>query len=47
MNIFMMIIIIAETVVGIGSCLYVVASLIGTLAYKIFRACKYHVSLYD
>lgn len=47
MNPFMLLIIILETVVGIGSCLYVVVSLFGTLGYKIYRCCKYHMSFYD
>jgi len=47
MNPFMMLIIILETVVGIGSCLYVIVSLFGTLGYKIFRKIRYGASLYD
>lgn len=32
---------------GLISTLYIVVSLIGTLFYKIYRKCRYHISLYN
>ncbi|MCI8947846.1 MAG: hypothetical protein HFI91_12460 [Lachnospiraceae bacterium] len=41
------IVIIAGGFVGISSSLYVVVSLFATLAYKIYRKCKFGISLYN
>lgn len=46
-NIFLWIIIIVGGGAGALSTLYIIASLFGTLGYKIYRAAKYHISLYD
>ncbi|MBQ6786236.1 MAG: hypothetical protein IJO85_00785 [Lachnospiraceae bacterium] len=46
-NIFLWIIIIIGGGAGALSTLYIIASLFGTLGYKIYRTAKYHVSLYD
>lgn len=47
MNIGLLLLIIIGGSVGVLSTLYIVVSLIGTLAYKIYRSAKYHVSLYS
>lgn len=47
MNIGLWIIIIIGGSVGALSSLYIIASLFGTIGYKLFRKMKYHVSLYD
>ena len=47
MNIGLLLLIIIGGSVGALSTLYIVVSLIGTIAYKIFRTTKYHVSLYS
>ena len=47
MNIGVLILIIIGGVTGFISTAYIVLSLIGTIAYKIYRSLKYHVSLYD
>lgn len=40
-------IIIVGGLAGILSSLYVVVSLFGTLGYKIYRKCKFGISLYN
>ena len=47
MNIGLLLLIIIGGSVGALSTLYIVVSLIGTIAYKIFRTTKYHVSLFQ
>lgn len=47
MNIFLMLIIIVEVVLGLVSTFYVIGSLFWVLGQKIYRKCKYHASLYD
>ena len=47
MNIGLLLLIIIGGSVGALSTLYIVVSLIGTIAYKIFRTTKYHASLYS
>ena len=47
MNIGLLLLIIIGGSVGALSTLYIVVSLIGTIAYKIFRTAKYHVPLYS
>ena len=47
MNIGLLLLIIIGGSVGALSTLYIVVSLIGTIAYKIFLTAKYHVSLYS
>lgn len=47
MNIGLLILIIIGGAAGAFSTLYICVSLIGTLAYKIYRSAKYHISLYD
>lgn len=47
MNIFMMIVFLFEAVMGIASCAYLVVSLFAVLGYKIYRKCKYGISLYN
>lgn len=47
MNILLWIVVIVGGGIGLFSCLYIVASLIGTICYKIYRKLKYHMSLYD
>lgn len=47
MNIGVLILIFIGGVTGFLSTAYIVLSLIGTIAYKIYRSLKYHVSLYD
>lgn len=41
------IVIIVGGFVGIASSLYVVVSLFATLGYKIYRKCKYGISLFN
>ena len=47
MNIGLLLLIIIGGAAGAFSTLYIVVSLIGTIAYKIYRSAKYHVSLYS
>lgn len=47
MNIGLLLLIIIGGSVGALSTLYIVVSLIGTIAYKIFRTAKYYVPLYS
>lgn len=47
MNIGILLLVIIGGVTGFISTAYMVLSLIGTIAYKIYRSLKYHVSLYD
>ncbi len=47
MNIGLWIIVIIGGGVGALSSIYIVASLLGTIAYKIYRSLRYHVSLYN
>lgn len=41
------IIVILGGAAGLLSTLYIVVSLIGTLLYKIYRKCRYHIALYN
>lgn len=47
MNIGMLLIIIFEVAAGVISTLYIVASLFGTLGYKIYRKIRWGISLYN
>lgn len=47
MNIGILILVVIGGITGFVSTAYMVLSLIGTIAYKIYRTVKYHVSLYD
>lgn len=47
MNPLMWILVAVGCVAGVGTTIYIIISFIGVLAYKIYRMCKYHVSLYD
>lgn len=47
MNIGLWLIIIVGGALGIVSTLYLIVSMIGMIAYKVYRKCKYHTSLYD
>lgn len=47
MNILMWILIFIGGATGALSTLYIVVSLFAVIFYKIFRAVKYHASLYD
>ncbi len=47
MNIGILILVILGGAAGLLSTLYLVVSMIGTLAFKIYRAIRYHKSLYS
>ena len=47
MNIFMIIFFLLEAVVGLASSLYILVSLFVTIGYKIYRKCKFGISLYN
>ncbi len=47
MNIFMIIFFLLEAVVGLASSLYILVSLFVVIGYKIYRKCKYGISLYN
>lgn len=47
MDIFIWIFFVIESVIGVGSILCIVVTMIGTLIYKIYRKIKYGISLYD
>ena len=47
MDIFMFIFFLLEAVVGLASSLYILVSLFATLGYKIYRKCRFGISLYD
>ncbi len=47
MNVFMIIFFLFEVVIGLASTLYLVVSLFAVLGFKIFRKCKYGISLYN
>lgn len=47
MNIFMMIFFFFEAAIGLASTLYMVVSLFVVLGFKIYRKCKYGISLYN
>ncbi len=47
MNILMWIVIVIGCLLGLVSSLYIVVSMIGMIIYKIYRKCKYNLSLYD
>lgn len=47
MNVFMIIFFLFEVVIGLASTLYLVISLFAVLGFKIFRKCKYGISLYN
>ena len=46
-NIFTYVIFVLEAVLGVGSSLYIIVSLFGTLGYKLFRCIKYKMSITD
>ena len=46
MDIFMIIFFLLEAIVGLASSLYILVSLFGTIGYKIYRKCKFGISLY-
>ena len=47
MNIFMIIFFLFEAVIGLASSAYILVSLFVVLGYKIYRKCKYGISLYN
>lgn len=47
MNILMTLLIAFETIVGVLATLYVVVSLFWTLGQKIYRKCRYNISLFN
>ena len=47
MNPLIWLIIILGALLGLLSSLYIILSMVGMIIYKIYRKCKYHVSLYD
>lgn len=47
MNILMFLIVVVFIIIGVVSSLFVVASIIGTIAYKIFRKAKFGTSLFN
>lgn len=47
MNILIWLVIILGGLLGFVSSMYILVSLIGMIIYKIYRKCRYHVSLYD
>lgn len=47
MNILMILLVLVGGAVGLFSTGYIVFSLINTIAFKIYRKCKYNISLYD
>lgn len=47
MNIGMWILMIVGGIFGVGLVGGMVAGIIGVIIYKIYRSCKYHISLYD
>lgn len=47
MDIFMIIFFLLEAVVGLASSLYILVSLFATIGYKIYRKCKFGISLYN
>ena len=47
MDIFMLIFFLLEAVIGLASSLYILVSLFVVIGYKIYRKCKFGVSLYN
>lgn len=47
MDIFMFIFFLLEAIVGLASSLYILVSLFATIGYKIYRKCKFGISLYN
>ncbi len=47
MNIGMLILVIIGGCVGFFSTIYIVASLLGTIGYKIYRKARFGISLYN
>ena len=47
MDIFMIIFFLLEAVIGLASSLYILVSLFVVIGYKIYRKCKFGVSLYN
>jgi len=47
MDIFMLIFFLLEAVIGLASSLYIFVSLFATIGYKIYRKCKFGISLYN
>lgn len=47
MNILIWLVIILGGLLGFVSSMYILVSLVGMIIYKIYRKCRYHVSLYD
>lgn len=47
MDIFMLIFFLLEAVIGLASSLYILVSLFVVIGYKIYRKCKFGISLYN
>lgn len=47
MDFFMIIFFLFEAVIGLASSLYILVSLFATIGYKIYRKCKFGISLYN
>lgn len=47
MDIFMFIFFLLEAIVGLASSLYILVSLFATIGYKIYRKCKFGISMYN
>ena len=47
MDFFMIIFFVFEAFMGLASSLYLVISLVVVLGFKVYRKCKYGISLYD
>lgn len=47
MNPLMWILVIIGGLAGAGSTLYIIVSFIAVAAFKIYRKCKYKISIYD
>ena len=46
-NIFLYLVIAIGGFCGVASCLYMVVSLFAVIGFKIFRKCRYGISLFD
>lgn len=47
MNIFMILLIAFETIVGVVATFYVIISLFWTIAKKIYRKCRFNISVFN
>lgn len=47
MDIFMFIFFLLEAIVGLASSLYILVSVFATIGYKIYRKCKFGISMYN